>query len=168
YFDVSWDSPEAKLRNLVLMPILGDHYGRVLEAGEIELVRDGAAFLIRYYEHTLPVAPRSLRGVLKPAAERAGSNELEFIARAYGRLPYATLTDEASVQERHRDQTVLFAQLERLLHEQPSVREAIDAEVAAINADVELLHRLLEAQNYRIAYWRTAGRELDYRRFFDI
>lgn len=168
YFDVSWDSPEAKLRNLVLMPILGDHYGRVLEAGEIELVRDGAAFLIRYYEHTLPVAPRSLRGVLKPAAERAGSDELEFIARAYGRLPYATLTDEASVQERHRDQTVLFAQLERLLHEQPSVREAIDAEVAAINADVELLHRLLEAQNYRIAYWRTAGRELDYRRFFDI
>lgn len=168
YFDVSWASPEAKLRNLVLMPILGDHYGRVLEAGQLVLVREGASFYIRYFEHVLPVAPRSLRGVLKPAAERASSDELHFIATAYGRLPFATLTDHASVQERHRDQTVLHAQLERLLHQDASVVEAIDAEVAAINADVETLDRLLDAQNYRIAFWRTAGRELDYRRFFDI
>jgi (1->4)-alpha-D-glucan 1-alpha-D-glucosylmutase len=168
YFDVSWASPEAKLRNLVLMPILGDHYGRVLEAGQLVLVREGASFYIRYFEHVLPVAPRSLRGVLKPAAERADSDELHFIATAYGRLPFATLTDQASVQERHRDQTVLRAQLARLLEQDEQVVRAIDAEVATINADVDTLDRLLDAQNYRIAYWRTAGRELDYRRFFDI
>ncbi|HUS61828.1 MAG TPA: alpha-amylase family glycosyl hydrolase, partial [Acidimicrobiales bacterium] len=35
YFDVDWDPPEAKLRNTVLLAALGDHYGRVLEAGEL-------------------------------------------------------------------------------------------------------------------------------------
>src|SRR5688572_160635 len=58
YFDVDWDPPEAKLRNRMLMPILGDHYGRVLEAGEIVLHRDGGSFTIHYYDHELPVAPR--------------------------------------------------------------------------------------------------------------
>lgn len=60
YFDVDWEPPEARLRNTLLLPILGDHYGRVLEAGEISLVRDGAEFTIRCYDRELPVAPRSL------------------------------------------------------------------------------------------------------------
>jgi maltooligosyltrehalose synthase len=30
YFDLEWEPPEAKLRNTVLLPVLGDHYGRVL------------------------------------------------------------------------------------------------------------------------------------------
>ncbi len=168
YFDVAWDSAEAKLRNLVLMPILGDHYGRVLEAGQLVLEREGPVFHVRYFDHVLPIAPRTLRGLLAPPARRIQSDELAFIATAYGRLPYATLTDPASVEERHRDQRVLTAQLERLLEWSPEVGAAIDEEVANINHDVDALDRLLEAQNYRVAYWRTAGRELDYRRFFDI
>jgi (1->4)-alpha-D-glucan 1-alpha-D-glucosylmutase len=168
YFDVTWDSPEAKLRNLVLMPILGDHYGRVLEAGQLVLEREGPVFHVRYFDHVLPIAPRTLRGLLAPPARRIQSDELAFIATAYGRLPYATLTDPASVEERHRDQRVLTAQLARLLEQNPEVGAAIDEEVANINRDVDALDRLLEAQNYRVAYWRTAGRELDYRRFFDI
>ena len=104
YFDVDWDPPEAKLRNTVLLPVLGDHYGRVLEAGEIRLERsaDGSV-VVRYHEHVAPIAPGTLEG---------------------------------SVEE--------------------------------INADPDHLDALLERQNYRLAYWRTAGRELDYRRFFDI
>ena len=168
YFDVDWDPPEAKLRNMVLMPILGDHYGRVLEAGELKLERDGGGFTVRYYDHLLPAAPRSLDDLLGGAARRCRSAELESLATFFGRLPPSWATDRASVRERHRDKEVLRASLARLLREQPAVAEAVDAEVAAINADPDRLDALLERQNYRLAFWRTAGRELDYRRFFDI
>ena len=60
YFDVDWDPPESKLRNTVLMPILGDHYGRVLERGEIAVRREGAALTVNYFDHSLPVSPRSI------------------------------------------------------------------------------------------------------------
>jgi (1->4)-alpha-D-glucan 1-alpha-D-glucosylmutase len=168
YFDVDWDPPEAKLRNTVLMPILGDHYGRVLEAGEFRLERDGGGFTVHYYEHVLPVAPRSLDDLLAAAARRCRSMELESLATFFGRLPPSYLTDRASVRERHRDKEVLRASLARLLSEQPDVASAVDTEVAAINAAPDRLDALLERQNYRLAFWRTAGRELDYRRFFDI
>ncbi|HEV3365010.1 MAG TPA: alpha-amylase family glycosyl hydrolase, partial [Acidimicrobiia bacterium] len=168
YFDVDWDPPEAKLRNTVLMPILGDHYGRILEAGELELRRDGGGFTIHYYDHVLPVAPRSLDDLLLPAARRCRSMELESLATFFGRLPPSWATDRASLRERHRDKEVLRASLARLLQEQPDVAAAVDAEVAAVNGDYDRLDALLERQNYRLAFWRTAGRELDYRRFFDI
>ena len=168
YFDVDWDPPEAKLRNTVLMPILGDHYGRVLEAGEFRLERDGGGFTVHYYDHVLPVAPRSLDDLLAAAARRCRSMELESLATFFGRLPPSYLTDRASVRERHRDKEVLRASLARLLREEPAVADAVDAEVAAMNADLDRLDNLLERQNYRLAFWRTAGRELDYRRFFDI
>ncbi len=168
YFDIDWNPPEEKLRQLVLMPILGDHYGRVLERGELSLARYGGTFTVRYFDHVVPVSPRSLDDLLAGAAERAGSDELASVAVALGRLPLATDTDRASVDERHRDKEVLRATLERLLQEQPDVAEAVDAAVAATNADPDVLDALLERQNYRLAYWRVAGQELDYRRFFDI
>lgn len=168
YFDVDWDPPQAKLRNTVLMPILGDHYGRVLEAGQIRLRRDGGGFVVRYFDHALPVAPRSLEGLLDGAARRCGSDELESIAVALGRLPPSTATDQESVRERHRDKEVLRARVARLCAEEPDVAAAIDAEVDAINGNVDAMGELLDRQNFRLAYWRTAGRELDWRRFFDI
>jgi (1->4)-alpha-D-glucan 1-alpha-D-glucosylmutase len=167
-FDVDWDPPEAKLRNVVLLPILADHYGRVLEEGSIALLRDAGSFVIRTGEHSLPVAPRSQDEFLGRAAVRCGSNELAFIAESFGRLPHATATDHRSVVRRHRDKEVLRRQLERVCSEEPVVARAIDAEVAAWNADADLLDGLLERQNYRLAHWRAAGRDLGYRRFFDV
>ncbi|HUQ39332.1 MAG TPA: malto-oligosyltrehalose synthase [Acidimicrobiales bacterium] len=116
YFDVDWDPPESKLRNTVLMPILADHYGRVLEAGDIRLVRKDGSYVIEYLDHVLPVHPPSMDALM------AGSENAE------------------------------------------------DAEkvVAEVNADPDRLDALLDAQHYRLAFWRTASRELDYRRFFDI
>jgi len=168
YFDVDWDPPEAKLRHKVLLAVLGDHYGRVLEAGELRLSREGGSFVVSYHEHEAPVAPRTLDGLLAAAAERCGSDELESLAAAFGRLPAATETDRASVRERHRDKEVLAARLAALCDEQPAVAAATDTVVAEANADPDRLDALLERQNYRLAYWRTAGQELDYRRFFDI
>jgi (1->4)-alpha-D-glucan 1-alpha-D-glucosylmutase len=168
HFDVTWDPPEEKLRNTVLMPILGDHYGRVLDRGEVTIERDGARFVVRYFDHVLPVAPRSLAGLLADAAARAADDDLDYVARAYRRLPRATRTDPAAVAEGHRDAQVLRRQLARLLDERPATSAAVDASLADLNADVDALDALLDQQNHRIAYWRTAERELGYRRFFDI
>ncbi|HEY2804734.1 MAG TPA: malto-oligosyltrehalose synthase [Gemmatimonadales bacterium] len=77
YFDVDWEAPEERLRNVVLLPVLGDQYGRVLEAGEIRLWREGAAFTIRYHEHVFPVAPDSLDALFA----RAGVSRAEIAAR---------------------------------------------------------------------------------------
>jgi (1->4)-alpha-D-glucan 1-alpha-D-glucosylmutase len=184
HFDVSWDPPEEKLRNTVLMPILGDHYGRVLDRGEVRLEHERGEFTIRYHDHVLPVALRTLARHIADAAERAGSDDLAFVADALRRLPAATRTDRASMVERHRDTAVLRRQLAWLLRNDTlaaaqagsagplepgeAVRTAVAAVVDEVNADVDALDALLEDQNYRIAFWRTAGRELGYRRFFDI
>lgn len=168
YFDVDWDPPQARLRNTVLLPILGDHYGRALEAGEMKLVRRDGKFEIHYHEHRMPVAPPSLDTLLAGAARRCGSPDLAFIADSYGQLPLATLTDRESVARRHRDKEVLAGQLARLCEEKPGVAAAVDSVVEEWNADPDRLDELLQRQNYRPALWRTAGQELDYRRFFDV
>lgn len=168
HFDVDWDPPESHLRNLVLVPILGDHYGRVLEAGEIRLVHERGRFTFRYHEHELPVAPRSLAEPLRLAARSVGSDDLLFLARSLERLPPGATTDPAGRRERSRDVAVLDRLLTQLIVHEPEVAAAIDAEVARVNADPDALDALLEHQNYRLSYWRAGRHDLGYRRFFDI
>jgi (1->4)-alpha-D-glucan 1-alpha-D-glucosylmutase len=168
YFDVDWAPPEARLRNSVLLPVLGDHYGRLLEAGEIKLVREDGGFILRYYERVFPVAPRSLDSLLGRAAQRSGNDELAFIADSLTSLPFSTDRDPASLRRRERDVAVLKTTIGRLVQSLPDVAKAIDETVAEFNADHDLLHAMLERQNYRLAFWRAAGRDLGYRRFFDI
>ncbi len=174
HFDVDWEGPESKLRNMVLIPVLGDHYGRVLEKGDLVLERAGGAFAVRYFEHRFPVSPAtfglplSLAAADLAASGQGDDDELEFLAAAFNALPPATATDALSARNRHRDKEVLKRALARLCSERPDVATTVDAAVAHLNADPDLFDSLLERQNYRLAYWRTGGRELDYRRFFDI
>ncbi len=168
YFDVDWATPEMRLRNSVLIPVLGDQYGEILESGAIQLDRDGAAVTVRYHEHRFPVAPRSFDTILSAAALRCGSDELAFLADSFGRLPLPTATDLESTRRRHREKDVLQTLLTRLIREQREVGPAIDAVIAEINSHPDSLHLLLERQNFRLAYWRAASRDLGYRRFFDI
>jgi (1->4)-alpha-D-glucan 1-alpha-D-glucosylmutase len=168
YFDVDWATPEMRLRNSVLIPVLGDQYGEILESGAIQLDRDGAAMTVRYHEHRFPVAPRSFDTILSAAALRCGSDELAFLADSFGRLPLPTATDLESTRRRHREKDVLQTLLTRLIREQREVGPAIDAVIAEVNSHPDSLHLLLERQNFRLAYWRAASRDLGYRRFFDI
>jgi (1->4)-alpha-D-glucan 1-alpha-D-glucosylmutase len=168
YFDIDWDPPEERLRLRVLMPILGDHIGRCIERGEIQLVRVGGSFELHYFDHAAPVSPRSLSDFLGAVAVKVKSDPLGSFATALGRLPSSRSSDRESVEERHRDKEVLRANLAELFVEQPDVAAAVDAAVAASNTDSDAIDALLERQNYRLAYWKVAGQELDYRRFFDI
>ncbi len=168
YFDIDWDPPQRKLAATVLMPVLHDQYGRVLEAGELVIQRQGGSFAVRYRDDEAPISPRTLGEMLTKAAARAGSEELASLALAFSRLPDGRRTDHAAVVERHRDKEVLRARLADLAEARPEVSKAIDAEVEALNRDPDALDELLGQQNYRLAYWRTGAEELSYRRFFDI
>ena len=159
---------KEKLRNKVLVPILGEHYGRALEAGQIQLGRNEGSFEIRYFDHVLPVAPRSLRDLLVEAAQEAKSDMLAFLADSLGRLPLLTVTDRERLLARHRDKEVIRALLLRLCQENNDACHAIDAAIRKLNRDTARLDAFLERQNFRIAFWKTAGRELGHRRFFDV
>lgn len=168
WFDVDWSPTESKLRNRVLLPILGEHYGKILDNGEFELHRDGAAFTVRYHDHRFPVSPRTLDQLIGVAAARTGSEQLAFIAEQLGRLPIASIDDEDEAARRRRDTDVLLRMLAETVDRQPAVAQALDDLVQSTTADHEAMHELLERQNYRLAFWKTASSQLDYRRFFDV
>ena len=157
HFDVDWDHPEPHLRDRILLPVLGDHYGRVLEAGELRLGWDGQTFLVRYHDERLPVASRSLGELLRLAATRAGSDELAFLADVHDALPVAEPGDTAAAERHARDVRVLAERLAHLAGS-PAIADSLQAVVATTNADPESLDRLLEQQFYRLAWWRAAQR----------
>jgi len=166
FFDIDWEGPREASWSKVLVPVLGDHYGRVLEAGELELIRQGSGFEIHYHDLRLPVSPESMSMVLLPAARRSGRPELADVADQLRRLP--TTRGDGSVRlERHQAIERIAGRLDHLLTD-PTIAGAVDAEREAVSTDVDLLHELLDEQNYRLAYWRIANEEIDYRRFFSI
>jgi (1->4)-alpha-D-glucan 1-alpha-D-glucosylmutase len=168
FFDIDWNSHEEKLRNKLLVPILGDHYGRAVERGEIQLARRGADFFFRYFDHELPASPRSLVPILAAAASETGSDYLAFLSDSLERLPDPTLTDRASVAERHRNKRVVLELLDRLFKDTPFIADAVDDDIAKRNSYPDRLDELLELQNYRLSSWQAAKQDLGYRRFFDV
>lgn len=168
YFDVDWEPPEEKLRNQILLPVLPDHYGRVLEEGSMEVTRQGASFTLRFADMTFPLSPRSVALLLDQTAARHPSPALASLARALNQLPAATSRDPERRRQRDQESGALKSRLARLLKEEEATAEALGRTVREANGDPDLLDAILEEQNYRLAYWRTGNRELDYRRFFDI
>ena len=49
WFDIDWHSAEVKLQNKVLIPVLGDQYGRVLSANQITAEHFDNKFQLRQY-----------------------------------------------------------------------------------------------------------------------
>ncbi len=184
YFDIDWNPIDPVLANKVLVPVLGDHYGNVLERGELVLTYElqTGSFAIWYYEHRFPIDAReyprileSARGLLPPGAlAPEGAADFESLIAAFGHLPPRAATGADSVAERSRDKEVHKGRLARLVRERPVLAEAIEHAVRQINgtagerASYRVLDDLLEAQAYRLASWRVAADEINYRRFFDI
>ncbi|MBS1813536.1 MAG: malto-oligosyltrehalose synthase [Acidobacteria bacterium] len=168
FFDIDWNSAEERLRDKVVLPVLGDQYGRVLSRKELRLTRFGSTFRIRYFDNEYPVAPRSLALILARAAEIAHSDELNFLAESFRRLPAPQSTERRIQQQRHRDKAVLQTLLDRLCAEHHEVSNAIDSAIAEWNEDIDKMDDLLNRQSYRLAYWKIGDEELGYRRFFDV
>ncbi len=183
FFDIDWDPPKADLKNKVLLPVLGDQYGKVLENQEIKITYEGGTFALHFYEFALPVAPRTWTLLLESALETlrpilgesdSAVVELASIITALTYLPLRSETDQARVKERLREKEVIKGRLSTLTESSPDVRAAIDASVKEINGikgaphSFDRLERLLEEQAYRLSFWHVAADEINYRRFFDI
>ncbi|AGA32793.1 Malto-oligosyltrehalose synthase [Thioalkalivibrio nitratireducens DSM 14787] len=168
YFDVDWEASEERWPNKVLLPVLGNHYGRILEAGELQLRYADGLFTLHYHEHRFPLDPSSLGDLLHRASGQSGIELLGFLAESCTRLPRPQVTARRAVERRRRDQAVIRRLLDEACRSDAEARAAIDVEVERINADPDILDALIDRQNYRLAWWRTARQDLGYRRFFDI
>lgn len=168
WFDIDWHSSEVKLQNKVLIPVLGDQYGRALSAGQIKIEQENRTFRVRYMDHLLPIAPRSLARILWRAAEFAHDDMLNFIADSFSRLPSPESADPGVALARHRDKSVSYELLKRLCEEKTDVCDSVTRAIDELNGSIDELDEILNQQNYRLAYWRTADQELGYRRFFDV
>ena len=182
-FDVDWDPVKRQLANKVLLPILGDQYGRVLEDEELRLEFAEGAFTLRHYDTRLPIAPRSWTLLLSHRLEALAAvlgedaphmQEYQSIITALTNLPGRTDTAPERVRERVREKEVIRRRLARLSEECPPVRQSIEETVRIFNGkrgdprSFDLLDRLLDEQVYRLASWRVAAEEINYRRFFDV
>lgn len=181
HFDIDWKPVKEELRDKVLLPVLGDQYGAVLENGELKLSYESGAFFLRYYDHLFPLNPRTYRIILQEALKNlAGYHneelflELQSIMTALDYLPSRSERDPAKIQERSREKEIIKRRLERLSSECPQVLEAIQQSMHRLEgmpgtpSSFDELHALLDAQAYRLSYWRVAAEEINYRRFFDI
>jgi (1->4)-alpha-D-glucan 1-alpha-D-glucosylmutase len=181
YFDIDWQPLKSDLRDKVLLPILGDQYGRVLERGELKVRFEAGAFYLNYYEHEWPIAPGTYRHILQIALEILQPHrdedfyaEFQSIITALDYLPRRSETDPSRIAERAREKEIVKRRLDRRCSEAPQVLDAINKAVAQINGtpgdarSFDALDRLLEDQAYRLSFWRVAAEEINYRRFFDI
>jgi (1->4)-alpha-D-glucan 1-alpha-D-glucosylmutase len=183
YFDVDWAPIKPELRNRVLLPILGAQYGTVLERGELTVRLEAGTLVLQYADRTLPLNPRQLPRVLGLDPSDVGHalpdgtpETLEYLSilTALANLPPLTERAPALVEQRHREKEVARQRLGRLVDRSPDVAGHVEACLCAINgtpgdpSSFDRLHDLLEHQAYRLAYWRTAFDEINYRRFFDV
>ena len=183
FFDIDWSPIKRELEDKVLLPILGDLYGKVLENQEITLRYHDGGFELRYYDHTLPVGPKPWLKVLtyrlRELEEQLGSthpalHELQSILTALRHLPSRQERDPQLVEERRREKEIIRQRLAALANESPAIYRFIEENVGVFNGtkgdprSFDLLHELIDDQAYRLAYWRVASEEINYRRFFDI
>ena len=183
YFDVDWAPLQAELRNKVLLPILGDQYGRVLENGELRVTFRDGAFFLEYYEHILPISPASYATILSGPCDRMtrirpadnhGLVELQSILTAISYLPTHHEVSPEGIAEHNREKEVVKRRLNALVLADREILDEVELEVGRLNGRVgdsrsfDALDTLLNAQAYRLAYWRVASEEINYRRFFDV
>ncbi len=183
FFDIDWNPLHPELTGKVLLPVLGDQFGRILENGELRLNFEDGRFRLGYHEQVFPVSPRSSSLVLRAILTEMASSgeaaeaelvELESIVTALEHLPSRDRNDPASVAERRRESLVSRRRLLALQATSQAFRSALDHALVRYNGSpgeprsFDELEHVLDDQAYRLAYWRVAAEEINYRRFFDI
>ena len=184
FFDIDWRPLKEELHGKVLVPVLHDHYGAVLESGELKLVfqPELGAFDISYRNHRFPVNPRQyprilLHSTAKLAATLGEQNpdllEFQSLITAFSHLPGRQEVDSERIVERNRDKEIHKRRLAELCARSPEIVAGIIGAVELINgtpadpASFNELHELIKAQAFRLANWRVASDDINYRRFFD-
>ncbi|MGC2540228.1 MAG: malto-oligosyltrehalose synthase, partial [Candidatus Sulfotelmatobacter sp.] len=184
FFDIDWRPLEDELYGKVLVPVLHDHYGAVLESGELQLVfrEHTGEFYVSYRNHRFPIGPREYPRILQRCSEsltaRLGEQnpdllEFQSLITAFGHLPGRQELSSERLAERNRDKEIHKRRLAGLCARAPAIaagiQEAVKTMIGAAGdpASFEALHELIKAQTFRLANWRVASDDINYRRFFD-
>lgn len=185
FFDIDWDPIKDELQGKVLIPVLGEQYGNVLEKGELKLAFDAerGEFSIFYFQHRFPIAPKEYPRILGFQIERLQETlgathedflELQSIITAFSHLPERRGSTAEQKVERNREKEVQKRRLAALCARSHEITDFILETVTTINGrqddprSFDALHDLIKAQPYRFAQWRVAADDINYRRFFDI
>jgi (1->4)-alpha-D-glucan 1-alpha-D-glucosylmutase len=185
YFDIDWEPLKDELQFKVLVPVLGDQYGTVLERGEFKLGFDAdkGEFSIFYYQHRFPVDPKEYPRILGNRLERLeqklGPQDLQFLElqsliAAFNHLPGRREIEPNKIAERTRDKEIHKRRLASLCAGSAEVLRFVEENVYEISGtpgnprSFDQLHEIIKTQAYRLAYWRVAADDINYRRFFDI
>lgn len=182
YFDIDWQPENRELDNKVMIPVLGDHYGRVLEAGQLELVYWYGDFYLHYYENQYPITPDTYANILAEAHEHLTQepldqwveDELLSILSALEHIPPFQTRDRSKLVQMRREQKIARQRFVNLYDNSEQFRRALDMALETINGTVgetdsfDKLDEILENQPYRLSFWRAASDEINYRRFFNI
>ncbi|MCO6413175.1 MAG: malto-oligosyltrehalose synthase, partial [Thiogranum sp.] len=184
YFDIDWWPVQVSLRGRLMLPVLGGHYGAILESNELEPRYDAqeGSLSIWYHEHRFPLDPVSYAAVLEPVVAALGGVchdderllALEQLVSALRNLPARDTRDPEQQRARVEDSARLKRELADLAQSWPELTAHIDTALQALrgtagdSGSFDRLHDLLEAQAWRLAFWRVASDEINYRRFFDI
>ena len=186
FFDIDWDRLPDELRGKLLLPVLGDRYGAALERGEIALAFDPARgeFCLCYLEHRFPVDPQTYPRVLSGAAERLHARltladalpagELASLVGEFARLPKTSETSAGRTAERRHDKELHKRRLARVCERSAAALRCIEEEMERLNGapgnptSFDALDALIGEQPYRLASWRMAADDINYRRFGDV
>ena len=165
YFDIDWEPERRYLQGKVLVPLLGDQYGAVLQSGALELRFDAGAgsFAVwAYGTHKLPICPRDYGTILGTAHP-----ELERLGDAFSHLGYHHPHEIRRAQ-------ALKEELATLVAERPDVAQAVERALGRFRGEAEepetwrRLDALIAGQHWRAAYFKVAADDINYRRFFNI
>jgi (1->4)-alpha-D-glucan 1-alpha-D-glucosylmutase len=185
FFDIDWYPLKDELQGKVLVPVLGNQYGTVLDRGELKVTFDAekGEFSIFYFQHRFPVNPREYPRILgcdpESLQQQLGADnehflELQSLISAFNHLPGREEAAPEKRAERLRDKEIHKRRLAALCARSREVTDFIDRNVKKINgtpgdgSSFDTLHELIKAQAYRLAYWRVAADDINYRRFFDV
>jgi (1->4)-alpha-D-glucan 1-alpha-D-glucosylmutase len=175
FFDIDWRGTRPDLTGKVLLPVLGDQYGAILEKGEIRLRFDAATvgFHAAYFEHYFPITPSCYAEILRDVDPPAPYREaLRHIIEGFARLRAPQDCGGGAILR--AEGMALKSTLGALAAHEPVVALALERVAENFNGEPgqaeswRRLHALLEEQAYRVAYWRVAADEINYRRFFNI
>lgn len=138
FFDVDWKPRYAGAESKLVVPFLGSAYGDVLDSGELEIRFDPAEGSFSAWYFT----------------HRFPICPMDYPRFHEGIPQVLTVEEGEALKHRLRDDYGYHP----FLHEG----------AAAVSRDPAVLHDLLERQHYRLAHWRVAASEINYRRFFEI
>ena len=182
-FDIDWTPAKPELAGKVLLPVLGDQYGVVLERGELQLELNEGVFTVQYHNTVLPLAAHSYSRILSHrideleaglGPEHPGLLELKALSTWFTTVAPRADREPEKPRARPHDKARGIERLAALLRQSPEVRTFVEENVRRFNGtpddprSFDLLDGLLSEQAYRVAFWRVAGEEINYRRFFDI